>query len=51
MVFAAIEIGELKFACCHPVDVSLVNVTLPSSAPALVQSEPTWVPAFNVVPL
>ncbi len=43
-------IGVLKFACCQPLAVSDVNVTLPSEVPAVVHRCPKCVPVF-VVPL
>ncbi len=38
--------GVAKFACCQPVAVSPVKVTVASRVPALVHSEPVWVPVL-----
>ena len=41
-----IATGVEKFACCQPVAVSPVKVTVASLVPALVQRFPTWVPVL-----
>src|SRR5262245_60035494 len=38
--------GLEKFACCHPLAVSLVKVTVASRVPEALQRLPTWVPVF-----
>jgi hypothetical protein len=47
-VFAAIDRGDAKVACCQPADVSPENVTVPSKVPLLVHRWPTWVPVLPV---
>jgi hypothetical protein len=40
-------IGVVNSACCQPDEVSLTNVTVPSSAPAADQRAPVCVPVFE----
>ena len=40
--------GEANVACCQPLALSLVNVTLPSRVPVADQRLPTCVPVVCV---
>ncbi len=48
MVSAVTATGVAKVACCQPVAVSLLNVTVASRVPVLLHSDPVWVPVFPV---
>jgi hypothetical protein len=39
--------GVENMACCHPVALSLVNVTVASRVPVRVHRLPTWVPVLD----
>ena len=38
--------GVPNFACCQPLAVSLMNVTVASRVPVLLHSDPVWVPVL-----
>jgi hypothetical protein len=46
VVFAAIETGDEKDACCHPEAVSPVNVSVASFVPVLDHRLPVCVPVL-----
>jgi hypothetical protein len=46
VVLALMAIGVPKLASCHPLPVSLLNVTVPSSVPPFVHRCPVCVPVL-----
>ena len=38
--------GDAKFACCQPLALSLLNVTVASRVPVPFHNDPVWVPVL-----